>query len=121
MESKAHSNNLRQRSRDFCNKTEWLPQNERKPRTTETSRARARDKYQKEREELLNAIEKLQCENRTLQGQLQNLSPEKLVELKAQNKELKEQLDKAQKALAEEIVTRKNPWTPQPFPISFKC
>lgn len=85
-----------------------------KPETTAKPDAQAKQPTpeqaaQQERVALLKAIEQLQRENKTLLGQVQNMSAEKLAELKAQNKELKQNLVKVQKELAEELLARKNP------------
>lgn len=62
-----------------------------------------------ERNELTASILTTERENKSLEGQLGSTSPEKLAELKAQNKELKENLIRIEKELAAELLHRKIP------------
>lgn len=62
-----------------------------------------------ERAELQTGILALERENKSLEGQLGSTSPEKLAELQALNKELKENLIRVEKELAAELLLRKMP------------
>lgn len=64
---------------------------------------------EKEREELLKAITAIEHENKTIMGLLTSCSPRTVKELQDQNKELKERIIAAEKALAIELLGRKTP------------
>lgn len=60
-----------------------------------------------ERLSLLKALKTLQEENKMLQGKITSNSPAAIDELRAKNRELKESLEKVEKELAIELITRK--------------